>query len=502
MDAFRAAEKLYRSASSLEDRYIATHFPKLAFEREPMGVSDMSIPKVRCSARFPGLYIVRNALSPSAQLEIMKKAFMEYCSPPNDTNLHAHYSSDRLQQLWKDACDVYACEKKEKGQIHDASKRPLLELLRWSTLGIRYDWSARKYDFGSNDRQFPADVAALCDSVAKVCLGNDFTFRAEAGIMNYYVPNSQLCGHVDDAELAFDAPIVSLSLGNSCIFLAGGDSKDVEPDAFVLRSGDAVVMHGASRRCYHGVAKIFSGTLPAFLLPQNVPDDSSCCRKLAEFWKDMRINVNARQVFPSPEPALPVPDTSGKPSGIAAQPGTQTASQMAARLQLISHDEGGWFRQTYETTETVSTPDRIDGVRPAMNTIYYMLTGIQSIGHLHSNMSDIMHYYHGGNPILYVVLNEAHMTLERFVMGSDAACGQVFQLLVPANLVKASVLLHADGSIPTADRPLDPEEWGLISEVVAPGFDYRDRQLLCKPSCPASFQQLLHSSVGLDLFHK
>jgi alkylated DNA repair protein alkB homolog 1 len=42
-------------------------------------------------------------------------------------------------------------------------------------------------------------------------------------------------------------------LGNAAIFLIGGLTRDIDPTAVLLRSGDAVIMSGpACRRAYHG----------------------------------------------------------------------------------------------------------------------------------------------------------------------------------------------------------------------------------------------------------
>src|SRR6185437_13005636 len=64
--------------------------------------------------------------------------------------------------------------------------------------------------------------------------------------------DSTLGGHLDDAEQVFDAPIVSISVGNTGVFLLGGKTKDEPPIAMFLRSGSVVFMGGDSRLCYHG----------------------------------------------------------------------------------------------------------------------------------------------------------------------------------------------------------------------------------------------------------
>lgn len=42
------------------------------------------------------------------------------------------------------------------------------------------------------------------------------------------------------------------SLGSKAIFLLGGKSREDEPLAMFLRSGDAVLMSGEARECFHG----------------------------------------------------------------------------------------------------------------------------------------------------------------------------------------------------------------------------------------------------------
>ena len=54
-------------------------------------------------------------------------------------------------------------------------------------------------------------------------------------------------GHVDDGEYTMEKPIVSVSFGNTVVFLIGGMQRDVTPTALFIRSGDVVVMGGEWR---------------------------------------------------------------------------------------------------------------------------------------------------------------------------------------------------------------------------------------------------------------
>ena len=54
-------------------------------------------------------------------------------------------------------------------------------------------------------------------------------------------------GHLDDGEPDQENPILSFSLGLSCVFLIGGKTKEERPTAIKLDSGDLVVMSAYSR---------------------------------------------------------------------------------------------------------------------------------------------------------------------------------------------------------------------------------------------------------------
>lgn len=55
------------------------------------------------------------------------------------------------------------------------------------------------------------------------------------------------------------------SFGQSAVFLIGGQSKAVRPQALLLRSGDVVIMSGPSRLAYHGVPKVISPATTSFV---------------------------------------------------------------------------------------------------------------------------------------------------------------------------------------------------------------------------------------------
>ncbi len=80
----------------------------------------------------------------------------------------------------------------------------------------------------------------------------------DAAIINYYYTGDTLGGHQDNVEKDGSQPIISISLGCDAVFLMGGPSKEQRPTALLLKSGDVLVMGGASRGCYHGVPRVLT----------------------------------------------------------------------------------------------------------------------------------------------------------------------------------------------------------------------------------------------------
>jgi alkylated DNA repair protein (DNA oxidative demethylase) len=82
----------------------------------------------------------------------------------------------------------------------------------------------------------------------------------EACLINYYASGARMGLHQDRDEADFDAPVVSLSLGDTCIFRIGGTRRGEPTHAFRLASGDALVLGGAARLAFHGVDRIIAGS--------------------------------------------------------------------------------------------------------------------------------------------------------------------------------------------------------------------------------------------------
>ena len=82
----------------------------------------------------------------------------------------------------------------------------------------------------------------------------------EACLVNVYGPAARMGLHQDRDEEDMTAPVVSLSLGDTCLFRVGGLERNDPTRALRLTSGDAVVLGGDARLAFHGVDRIIAGT--------------------------------------------------------------------------------------------------------------------------------------------------------------------------------------------------------------------------------------------------
>ena len=82
----------------------------------------------------------------------------------------------------------------------------------------------------------------------------------EACLINYYSPDAKMGLHVDSDEEDFDAPILSVSLGDDARFRLGGKERKDPTKSFMLTSGDVLILSGEDRLAYHGIDRIYPGS--------------------------------------------------------------------------------------------------------------------------------------------------------------------------------------------------------------------------------------------------
>lgn len=126
--------------------------------------------------------------------------------------------------------------------------------LGWVSDVHGYRYQAHHPDTGAPWPAIPTELLHLWDEVAPDAA------TPEACLVNVYRGPAKLGSHVDRDEETFDAPVVSVSLGDDAVFHIGGLRRSDPKVRLTLRSGDVLVMGGAARLAYHGIDRVIAGT--------------------------------------------------------------------------------------------------------------------------------------------------------------------------------------------------------------------------------------------------
>lgn len=197
---------------------------------------------------FPGLVVMKDALQPSLQRDLITACLREYTQPPNVTNLDTHYHippEGIWERFLKDPGSVLPVREFESGEIAQenatdthlagskghisnikidppTSQRPYVKpvtvedalmKLRWTSIGFQYYWKTKTYHL---DRRVA--MPELIESVTRAIIkavepetGYSVNkWRPEAGIVNFYHYKDSLTAHQDRSEINTEAPLVSL----------------------------------------------------------------------------------------------------------------------------------------------------------------------------------------------------------------------------------------------------------------------------------------------------
>lgn len=132
--------------------------------------------------------------------------------------------------------------------------------LGWHWVPYRYARFAEDVD-GARVKPFPGWLADLGRrAVAEAGEWDAAGYRPDIALINFYDGAAKMGMHADRDERSL-APVVSLSLGDTCVFRFGHPEDRGRPWTDVcLESGDLFVFGGPSRLAYHGVPKTLPGT--------------------------------------------------------------------------------------------------------------------------------------------------------------------------------------------------------------------------------------------------
>lgn len=127
-------------------------------------------------------------------------------------------------------------------------------VLGWVSDRAGYRYQPNHPETGRPWPPIPVALLALWEELA------GFPHPPEACLVNFYDANARLGLHRDEDEAEFAAPVLSVSLGDTCLFRIGGLERSDPTRSIRLSSGDVVLLAGAARLAYHGVDRIYPAT--------------------------------------------------------------------------------------------------------------------------------------------------------------------------------------------------------------------------------------------------
>jgi alkylated DNA repair protein (DNA oxidative demethylase) len=167
---------------------------------------------------------------------------------------------------------VEACRMWGRGPVpFRAAKLPGGHEMSVQTVCLGWHWQPYKYSRVAEDAgggrviEFPEWLAewgrkALADAYGPAAESAGAAYNPDTALINFYDDTAKMGMHQDKDEKT-DLPVVSLSVGDDCLFRFGNTQTRTKPYTDLrLRSGDLFVFGGPSRFAYHGVPKIYPGT--------------------------------------------------------------------------------------------------------------------------------------------------------------------------------------------------------------------------------------------------
>lgn len=149
--------------------------------------------------------------------------------------------------------------------------------------------------------------------------------------------------------------------------------------------------------------------------------------------------------------------------------------ELIHKLQLLVHPEGGFYRETYRSTESIITGK--EQVRNISTAIYYLLQN-EDKSHFHRIQSDELWFFHQGQPMEINIIHDSQLITIH--LGNDLENGEVPQAIIPANCWFAASVKNATG-------------YSLVSCTVAPGFDFSDFELANREGLVQQYPHLKYS---------
>jgi uncharacterized protein len=147
------------------------------------------------------------------------------------------------------------------------------------------------------------------------------------------------------------------------------------------------------------------------------------------------------------------------------------------KLKLEPHPEGGFYRQTYRSTEEIPVsglPGRFMQNRPMCTAIYYLLQENDFSAFHRIKSDECWHFYAGGTLFVHVIEQRGNYSC--ISLGNNIENGELLQFVVPAGAWFAV-------------EPAPTIAFALTGCTVSPGFDFEDFEMGNKKDLISAFPE-------------
>lgn len=143
----------------------------------------------------------------------------------------------------------------------------------------------------------------------------------------------------------------------------------------------------------------------------------------------------------------------------------QPARYYINSLKLLAHPEGGYYRETYRSEQSLlqaGLPSAYDGDRSISTAIYYLLEEDQ-VSRFHRMKSDEIFHFYAGDPLIVHSIDQAGNHREQ-ILGLDIDCGHAPQAYISGGDWFGAEVIQGGN-------------YSLVGCTVAPGFEFADFEI-------------------------
>lgn len=140
------------------------------------------------------------------------------------------------------------------------------------------------------------------------------------------------------------------------------------------------------------------------------------------------------------------------------------ADEIIKTLSLKKHPEGGYYKELYRSSESISAPhlpERFEGDRSFSTAIYFLLSSGEFSAFHRIKQDEIWHHYEGEALRIHCINPEGEYS--ELLLGKNLENDEGPLQVVPAGTIFAAELI-----------PTEESSYSFVGCTVAPGFDFAD----------------------------